>query len=290
MGYDLVIHGGTVIDPASGVHDRRDVAIAGGRIAAVEPHIGLGDTADAIDATDRYVVPGLVDLHVHVYWGVADLSIRPGPSDLARGATTIVDAGSAGANTYPGFREYVIDPFVGRILAFVNISATGQIDPFLGELHDLRYLIADRAADCVRGDRDRVVGIKVRLSEELTGPNAIPALDRADRGGRRRRRAGHGATSATRPPRPTRSCPGCGPATSSPTRSPIAATGSSTTRGASIPRRSRRDSGASCSISATARARSRSGGARPRSPTASGPTRSAPTSIASTWMGRSTTS
>src|SRR5262245_23928382 len=100
------------------MHERRDLAIAGGRIAAVESDIGLGDTADAIDATDRLVVPGLVDLHVHVYWGVADLAIKPGPSDLARGSTTIVDAGSAGANTYPGFREYVIEPFAGRILAF----------------------------------------------------------------------------------------------------------------------------------------------------------------------------
>jgi dihydroorotase len=180
VGYDLVIHGGTVIDPASGLHERRDIAVSDGRIAAVEPHVGLAETADAIDATGRLVVPGLVDLHVHVYWGVADLSIEPGPNDLARGATTIVDAGSAGANTYPGFQEYVIDPFAGRILAFVNISVMGQIDPFLGEYHDLRYLIAERAADCVRGDRDRVVGIKVRLSEELTGPaNAIPALERA---------------------------------------------------------------------------------------------------------------
>jgi dihydroorotase len=180
MNADLLIHAGTVIDPASGLHERRDIAIGGGRITAVEPHIGLGEAADAIDATGLYVVPGLVDLHVHVYWGVADLAIRPGPSDLARGATTIVDAGSAGANTYPGFREYIIEPFAGRILAFVNVSAMGQIDPFLGEYHDLRYLIADRAADCVRGDRDRVVGIKVRLSEELTGPdNALPALERA---------------------------------------------------------------------------------------------------------------
>jgi dihydroorotase len=180
MSHDVVIHGGTVIDPAGGLHERRDVAIGGGRVTAVEPHVGLGDTADVIDATGLYVVPGLVDLHVHVYWGVADLAIRPGPSDLARGATTIVDAGSAGANTWPGFREYVIERSAGRILAFVNISAMGQIDPFLGEYHDLRYVIADRAADCIRLDRAHLVGIKVRLSEELTGPaNAIPSLERA---------------------------------------------------------------------------------------------------------------
>jgi dihydroorotase len=179
VSHDLVIRGGTVIDPASGLHARRDVAVRDGRIAAVEPSVPLSDAADVLDATGFVVVPGLVDLHVHVYWGVADLSIRPGPHDLARGATTIVDAGSAGANTLPGFREYVIRPFTGRILAFVNISAMGQIDPFLGELHDLRYLIAERAAEAATAHPDLVVGIKVRLTESLTGPNAIPALERA---------------------------------------------------------------------------------------------------------------
>jgi len=179
MKHDLVIHGGRVIDPASGLDQRRDVGISDGRISAVEPHIALGDASDVIDATDLLVVPGLVDLHVHVYWGVADLAIKPGPNDLARGATTIVDAGSAGSNTMPGFREYVIEPFAGRILAFVNISAMGQIDPELGELHDERYLIPERAAATVRAHPDTVVGIKVRLTESLTGPNAITALDRA---------------------------------------------------------------------------------------------------------------
>jgi dihydroorotase len=179
MSVDLVIHGGTVVDPANGVHGRHDVAIHEGRIAAVGSSIPRAGSADELDATGLLVVPGLVDLHAHVYWGVADLSIRPGPNDLERGTTTIVDAGSAGANTYPGFREYVIEPFAGRILCFLNISAMGQIDPFLGELHDLRYLIPGRAAELAALDPERIVGIKVRLTESLTGGNDIPALERA---------------------------------------------------------------------------------------------------------------
>ena len=74
--FDTVIHGGTVIDPASGRHGRFDVGVADGRIVAVEPHIGLGTATAVLDATDLLVVPGLVDLHVHVYWGGADLSHR----------------------------------------------------------------------------------------------------------------------------------------------------------------------------------------------------------------------
>ena len=181
--HELVIAGGTVIDPRSGVHARLDLAIDDGRIAAVGPNLA-GVAASVIDAAGDLVVPGLVDLHVHVYWGVADLSIEPGPNDLARGSTTIVDAGSSGANTFPGFRRYVIEPFAGRILAFLNISATGQIDPFLGELHDLRFADPERAAAVALANPDVIVGFKVRVSEMLAGPNGLAGLDRALEAGR----------------------------------------------------------------------------------------------------------
>ena len=177
--YDLVINGGTVIDPATGLHDRRDVAIADGRIAAVEPSIPTSGVETVIDAAGAFVVPGLVDLHVHVYPGVADLSVEPDPTCLGRGSTTVVDAGSSGANTFPGFRRWVIEPAQGRILAYLNISATGQIDPFLGELHDLRFADPERAAAVALANPDVIVGFKVRLSEMLAGPNGLAGLDRA---------------------------------------------------------------------------------------------------------------
>ncbi len=182
--YDLVITGGTVIDPASGLHDRRDVGIRAGRIAAIEPHISGGDATDVIDAAGAFVVPGLIDLHVHVYPGVADLSVEPDPTCLGRGATTVVDAGSSGANTFPGFRRYVIEPSRGRILAYLNISLAGQIDPFLGELHDLRFADPERAAAVALANPDVIVGFKVRLSEMLAGPNGLAGLDLALEAGR----------------------------------------------------------------------------------------------------------
>jgi dihydroorotase len=182
--YDLVITGGTVIDPASGLHDRRDVAIVDRQIAAVEPSIATAGAEAVIDASDAYVVPGLVDLHVHVYPGVADLSVEPDPTCLGRGATTVVDAGSSGANTFPGFRRWVIEPARGRILAYLNISATGQIDPFLGELHDLRFADPERAAAVALANPDVIVGFKVRLSEMLAGPNGLVGLERAIEAGR----------------------------------------------------------------------------------------------------------
>ncbi len=177
--FDTVIHGGTVIDPASGRHGRFDVGVADGRIVAVEPHIGLGTATAVLDATDLLVVPGLVDLHVHVYWGGADLSIEPGPHDLARGVTTMADAGSSGANNFAGFRRFLIEPFEGTILAYLNIAVMGQADPDLGELHDIRYAIVDRAVEVAKANRDLVVGLKVRVSEQLAGRNGVEAVARA---------------------------------------------------------------------------------------------------------------
>ncbi|HEX4898385.1 MAG TPA: amidohydrolase family protein, partial [Candidatus Limnocylindrales bacterium] len=175
--FDIVVAGGTVIDPASAVHARLDVGLAGNRIAAVEPDLG-GKAEHVIDASGRYVIPGLVDLHVHVYWGVADLSVEADPTCLGRGATTVVDAGSSGANTFAGFRRYVVEPARGRILAFLNISAMGQIDPIWGELHDLRYVEPERAAMVARANPDVIVGFKVRISEMLAGPNGLAGLER----------------------------------------------------------------------------------------------------------------
>jgi dihydroorotase len=182
--HDLLLRGGTAIDPATGLHDRRDIAIDGGRITAIESDLDGADAAETIDATNAYVVPGLVDLHVHVYPGVADLSVEADPTCLGRGATTVVDAGSAGANTFPGFRRWVIDQSEGRILAYLNISATGQIDPFLGELHDLRFADPERAARVAEAHPDVIVGFKVRVSEMLSGPNGLAGLDRGLEAGR----------------------------------------------------------------------------------------------------------
>jgi len=117
MTYDLVIKNGTVIDPAQGIHAKKDIAVAGGRIAAIEDYVSDGDTHDVIEAVGLLVTPGLVDLHVHVWWGVAHLAIEADPACVYRGVTTAIDAGSSGANTVAGFHRYVMDEAYTRVLA-----------------------------------------------------------------------------------------------------------------------------------------------------------------------------
>ena len=123
MKYDLLIKGGLVVDPSQGLSEVRDVAFADGKVAAVG-RLSDGDAAEVIDATGLIVTPGLLDLHVHVYPGVSHFGIDPDHGNIGKGVTTAVDAGSAGALTFPFFRKHIIETADTRLYALLNISAT----------------------------------------------------------------------------------------------------------------------------------------------------------------------
>ena len=127
MLYDLLIKGGTLVDPAQNINARKDVAFADSRVAAVADDIATDQAHQSIDASGRIVTPGMIDLHVHIYPGVSHFGVEPDATCLARGATTVVDAGSAGADTFPGFRKFIIDASDTRIRAMLNISSTGMV-------------------------------------------------------------------------------------------------------------------------------------------------------------------
>ena len=179
MTYDLVIKNGTVIDPAQGIIEKKDVAIAGGKIATVENYISDGNSHDVIEAEGLLVTPGLVDLHVHVWWGVAHLAIEADPACVYRGVTTAIDAGSSGSNTIAGFHRYVINQAHTRVLAFLHISGMGQLDNDIGELEDIRWARVEQAVEAAKLHSDVIVGIKVRLTENIVGSNDLIALERA---------------------------------------------------------------------------------------------------------------
>ncbi len=177
--YDMLIKGGTVIDPAQDLHAVRDVAIAGKRIAALEDEIYEENAQTVIDATGYLVTPGLIDLHVHVWWGVSHYGVEPDPTCLARGVTTVFDAGSSGADTFPGFKKYVIDVSATRIKAFLHVSSQGMLSADIGELTDLRYADVDRAVRMCEQHRDDIVGVKIRMTTNLVGENGKEGLKRA---------------------------------------------------------------------------------------------------------------
>jgi dihydroorotase len=142
-------------------------------VAAVRADIPASDAAQTIDAAGQLVTPGLIDLHVHVYEGVSHYGIAPDPTCLARGATTVVDAGSAGADTFLGFRKYVIEASATRIFAQLNISSQGMLSRTIGELDDLKWADVGKALQTIERHREVILGVKVRLTrDQIVGKEA----------------------------------------------------------------------------------------------------------------------
>ena len=169
--YDLIIKGGRVIDPSTGLDAVHDVAVSAGKIAAVEPGIA-GNAAETIDARGKIVAPGLIDIHTH-----AGRSKEGPPLLLADGVTGWVDAGSAGADNIDQIAAVArAASQIGRVL--VNIARTGVISPG-GELHDIGAANVALAQGAIARNRDVVVGVKARLSENVAGSNDLEALRRA---------------------------------------------------------------------------------------------------------------
>ena len=125
--YDLVLKGGRVIDPAQDLDAIRDVAIAGGRIAAIEVDIAASRAARTVDVSGAVVTPGLIDMHVHVYRHCTDFGLPPDDAGVNAGVTTIVDQGSAGAWTFDGFKAYCMDPAVSEVFSFLSVNLSGTL-------------------------------------------------------------------------------------------------------------------------------------------------------------------
>jgi dihydroorotase len=181
--YDLLIRRGRVIDPSQNLSAARDIAILGHTIAKLATDIPEADAQHVLDAQGSIVTPGLIDVHVHVYDGVAPLGIPADPNCIAKGVTTVIDAGSAGAHTFPGLRKYVIDVSQTRIRALLNISVVGQStlspDNMYGELLNLNYANPGLAVRTIERHRDVILGIKIRLSRNIAAENDLRALQLA---------------------------------------------------------------------------------------------------------------
>ena len=171
--YDWIIQGGRVIDPANDVDGHFDIAIADGKIAVVGENLDVDLAAQVFDASGKLVTPGLVDLHTHTYNRVTPLGIDADHFCLGRGVTTAIDTGSAGYDTFPGFRKFAVEPAKTRLLAFLNISRIGLAvgrstagdEP--GELEAIKLISRDKCVECARENEDIIIGVKVRLSASI---------------------------------------------------------------------------------------------------------------------------
>src|SRR6267154_578435 len=119
---DVLIKGGTVIDPGQNLHAPLDVAVKDGKILELSPDIAPARAVRVVSAKGTIVTPGLIDVHVHVFEGVGPTGLNADQYCLGRGVTTAVDAGSTGYFSIAGFRQYVIKPSATRIFAMVDIE------------------------------------------------------------------------------------------------------------------------------------------------------------------------
>jgi dihydroorotase len=167
MGFDLIIAGGEVVDPGSGLAGRLDIGVTENRIAAVERSLSGAEARKRLDAIGQVVTPGLFDLHAHLYWGATYWGIEPDPIASRTGVTTWLDAGTAGGYSFPAFRRYVIERSASRVYALLNVSAIGLIAPTY-EMANLDYLDLGLARQIVEANRDVIVGLKARIDALTT--------------------------------------------------------------------------------------------------------------------------
>jgi dihydroorotase len=174
-----ILHGGRVLDAGAGLDGVLDIAVEGGRIAAIAPSGEVAAVAGdrVVDVADLLVLPGLIDLHGHWYDG-SPYGLDP-LANLRGGVTTAVDAGTTGFSNFGSFRRHTIETAPVRVLAFVHVAAAGLVTTVVGELQDFRYARPREAAAIARENPDVVVGIKVRLGTEACGDNVAAALDAA---------------------------------------------------------------------------------------------------------------
>ena len=180
--YSLVLKGGRLIDERNKRDGKFDVAIANGKIAAVAPSIDP-EGSRVRDVTGSIVSPGLIDIHTHVYHKATSLSVDPGLVARRSAMTTLIDAGSAGAGNYDGFRDYVMAHSPYRILAFLNISFPGIFgfdkDVQVGEATARSMLPVHHCVAKIEANRDRIIGVKVRIGGIVTGDLGLGALELA---------------------------------------------------------------------------------------------------------------
>ena len=171
---DLLIKGARVLDPGRNIDGIMDVALAGGRIVALENGIPGSGAGQVIDAAGKLVTPGLIDLHTHLYWGQTAIGLEPDPVCARSGVTTVVDAGSADVKSFAGFRRFICEPAQSRVFAFLH--ATPYPRPGIDPIAHARANAA-ATASMVEENRDVILGLKLFVAGNMVGEYGLGLLE-----------------------------------------------------------------------------------------------------------------
>ena len=179
--FDLVIKGGDLLDPSQKLRGKRDIGMRFGKIEAIEADIPAARALKVLDASGRTVLPGLVDLHSHVYPYGSAIGIPADELIPFQGTTTMVSAGDAGANNFAAFRRLVRAQTRTRLYAFVHIANIGLAGFPEPELYHLGFAHPEECGRTVAENADIAIGVKVRMSEDVINQAGIEPLKRAIR-------------------------------------------------------------------------------------------------------------
>ncbi|MHC2464316.1 amidohydrolase family protein [Bradyrhizobium embrapense] len=176
--FDLVIRNGDVIDPSQSLRGRRDIGIRWGLIEAIEDEIPAARAVKTIDASGKLVMPGLVDLHCHVYPYGSAIGIPADELVQFQGTTTVVSAGDAGVNNLAALRRFIVAQSRTRIYAFLHIANNGLSAFPVAELYNIDNAQVEACAMALAENPDFLIGVKVRMSENVIFKHGIEPLKR----------------------------------------------------------------------------------------------------------------
>ena len=177
--FDLVVKGGEVLDPSQNLKAARDIGIRFGTIEALEANIPAEKALKVLNASGKLVTPGLIDLHAHVFPYGSAIGIPADELIPFQSTTTLVSAGDAGANNIAVFRRAIVGQTRARLYAFVHIANIGLAGFPVPELYNIDYAQTEAAAKAVAENADLVLGIKVRMSENVIAKHGLEPLKRA---------------------------------------------------------------------------------------------------------------
>jgi dihydroorotase len=179
--FDLLVKGGDVLDPSQRLRGVRDIGIRNGVVEAVESAIPEARSQRVLNAAGRLVTPGLIDLHSHVFPYGSAIGIPADELVPFQGTTTAISAGDAGANNFAVFRRHIVAQTRTRLYAFVHIANIGLAGFPVPELYNIDFALPEVAARTLAENADIVVGIKVRMSENVIAQHGLEPLRRAIR-------------------------------------------------------------------------------------------------------------
>jgi dihydroorotase len=161
VSYDVLLKGGTVVDPAQGLHALRDVAVTDGKIATLEEEIPAGEAKRVIEAQGMLVTPGLIDLHTHVAEAIMPIALTPDEAGVRSGVTAVCDAGSVGYATFNAFKQLIIRSAHTDVFCFLHVCPTGQaVSPEIC----WEGVDPQRMLQLIEAEREIIKGIKIRAN------------------------------------------------------------------------------------------------------------------------------